>query len=89
VIGRLSVHKVMLYALSTCGWCKKTKQFFDDNGIDYDYVYVDKLDSSELEQVMAEVQKWNPSINFPTVVVDDKTVVVGFRVDRLREVLEL
>jgi glutaredoxin len=52
-------------------------------------VYVDKLDSSELEQVMAEVQKWNPSINFPTVVVDDKTVVVGFRVDRLREVLEL
>jgi glutaredoxin len=38
---------------------------------------------------MAEIRQWNPQVSFPTVVVDDQTAVVGYRQDRLREVLEL
>jgi glutaredoxin-like protein NrdH len=79
----------MLYALSTCGWCKKTRRFLDDHNVTYDYVYVDLLEGEEKEQVLDEVRKWNPRCSFPTVVVDDSEVVAGFKEDRLQEVLGL
>ena len=79
----------MLYALSTCGWCRKAKRFLDDNDVEYEYQYVDLLKGAERDKVMAEVRKWNPRGSFPTVVVDDKASVSGFKEDRLREVLGL
>lgn len=81
--------KVKLYALSTCGWCKKTRRFLDDHHVNYEYEYVDLMSGAEKARVMAEVDRWNPRRTFPTVVVDDKEVVVGFQEDRLREVLGL
>ena len=81
--------KVKLYALSTCGWCKKTKRFLDDHNVNYEYEYVDLLTGAEKARVMAEVDRWNPRRTFPTVVVDDNEVVVGFKEDSLREVLGL
>lgn len=81
--------KVKLYALSTCGWCKKTKRFLDDHNVVYEYEYVDLLTGDEKDRVMTEVARWNPRRSFPTVVVDDSEVVVGFREDLLREVLGL
>lgn len=83
------MHKVTLYALSTCVWCKKTKQLLDESGIAYDCIFTDKLTGHERSTVMAEVRKVNPNESFPTVVVDDTTVVVGYKPDRLREVLGL
>ncbi len=80
---------VKLYALSTCGWCKKAKSFLEDNDIAYDVVHVDQLDKEEKEQVLVEVRKWNPRCSFPTVVVDDKECVAGFKEARLREILGL
>ncbi len=81
--------KVKLYALSTCGWCRKTKNFLNENNVVYDVVDVDLLSGEDRQEVMAEVQQWNPRRNFPTIVVDDKEVVVGFNEARLREVLDL
>ena len=83
------MRKVKLYALSTCGWCKKTKRFLDTHNVDYEYEYVDLLSGAERARVMAEMERWNPRRTFPTVVVDDNEVVVGFKEDRLREVLGL
>jgi glutaredoxin-like protein NrdH len=39
----LKVKEVMLFALSTCIWCKKTKQLLKDLGLEYSYVDVDLL----------------------------------------------
>jgi glutaredoxin-like protein NrdH len=78
---------VKLYALSTCGWCKKTKQMLDTNGVEYDLVYVDLLEGDEREAVLAEVRKWNPRTSFPTVVVNESESVAGFKEERLRELL--
>ena len=80
---------VKLYALSTCGWCKKAKRFLEDNAIAYDVVYVDQLDKEEKEQVLVEVRKWNPRCSFPTIVVDDKECVAGFKEARYMEILGL
>jgi glutaredoxin len=80
---------VKLYALSTCGWCKKTKELLDTNGVEYDLVYVDLLEGDEKEAVLDEVRKYNPRSSFPTVVVDDSRSVTGFKEDQLRELLEI
>ena len=81
--------KVKLYALSTCGWCKKTRRFLDANNVEHQCDYVDLLTGAERARVMAEMERWNPRRTFPTVVVDDSEVVVGFNENRLREVLDL
>jgi glutaredoxin-like protein NrdH len=81
--------KVRFFALSTCGWCKKTKRFLDAHNVNYEIDYVDLLSGAEKARAMAEMERWNPRRTFPTVVVDDSKAVVGFREDRLREVLGL
>jgi glutaredoxin-like protein NrdH len=81
--------KVKLFALSTCGWCKRTKRFLDEHDVDYDCQDVDLLTGNEKDRCMQELQQWNPRRNFPTIVIDDKVVIVGYQEDRLREALEL
>ena len=77
--------RVILYALSTCGWCARTKELLIDLGVGFSYVYVDLLAGEERDRVVREVERWNPRLSFPTVVVDDATVIVGFREGEIRE----
>ncbi len=70
--------KIKLYALSTCGWCKKTKKFLDDNYVEYEYEYVDLLTGAERERVMAEVDRWNPRRSFSTIVIADKELLIKY-----------
>jgi glutaredoxin len=44
--------KVVMYGLSTCVWCKKTKKLLTDLGVDFDFIYVDKLDGEEEDQAV-------------------------------------
>ena len=79
--------EVMLYALSTCGWCRKTRQLLDSLGVEYDYVYVDLLNDEDNEKIMQEVEKWNPSTSFPTIIVDRKKAILGFKEDEIKKTL--
>jgi glutaredoxin-like protein NrdH len=81
--------RVVLYALSTCPWCKKTKKFLDDMGVEYDYADVDLLTGSEKEETVSVVKKWNPRSSFPTLVINDSLCIVGFEEDRIRKALKL
>jgi glutaredoxin len=78
-----------MYALSTCGWCRKARHFLEDNDIEHECTYVDHLKGAERDEAMSIVRKWNPKGSFPTIVVDDAQAVVGFKEARLRELLEL
>lgn len=80
--------KVFLYALSTCIHCKNTKKFLESNNIDFDYVYVDKLSGQEKEDVLNQVKKHNPKLSFPTLIIDDSKVIVGFKKDEILEALQ-
>ncbi|HWR25704.1 MAG TPA: glutaredoxin family protein [Methanosarcina sp.] len=79
--------KVIMYGLSTCVWCKKTKQLLTDLGVDFDYVYVDRLEGGEESKVIGEVSRFNPSVSFPTVVINGEKTIVGFREKEIREAL--
>ena len=80
--------EVVLFALSTCGWCKKTRMLLEGMGIDFSYIYVDLLSGDERTEVINEVQKWNPQLSFPTVVINSKDVIVGFKEAELKEKLQ-
>ena len=76
---------VMLYALSTCGWCKRTKDLLREMGVEFDYTYVDLLEGEEQDEAMNTVERFNPSGSFPTLVINDKKCIVGFREQEIRE----
>jgi glutaredoxin-like protein NrdH len=80
---------IMLYALSTCPWCRKTKQLLDDLGVAYSYTFVDLLPESEAEEAMNAVKPWNPAFSFPTMVINNKQVVIGFKETEIRRALNL
>lgn len=87
VPGGNRTHRVALYALSTCVWCKKTKRLLDEMGIEYEYVFVDQLKGREEAKAMAEVARFNPPQSFPTMVIDGEKVIVGFKEAEIRKVL--
>jgi glutaredoxin len=79
--------KVMLYALSTCVHCKKTKELLNDLGVAYDYLYVDQLSRAEMDEIIKELEKFNPRCSFPTIVINDTSTIIGSRMDEIREAL--
>jgi glutaredoxin len=85
ISGR-DVGQVMLYALSTCVWCKKTRQLLTELGVTYDYEYVDLLQGDERKEAMDTVRRWNPSCSFPTILINGKCIV-GFKESEIRKAL--
>ena len=79
--------KVVMYGLSTCVWCKKTRQLLTDLGVDFDYVYVDLLSGNEEESAIREVKRFNPSVSFPTVIINDERAILGFDEQAIRKTL--
>ncbi len=78
---------VMLFALSTCVWCGKTKKLLDEMGVAYDYEYIDLLKEDAKKETMKTVKKWNPACSFPTLVIKDSHCIVGFKEDEIRKAL--
>ncbi len=87
VSGKKNDHKVTLYTLSTCVWCKLTKQFLSDNSVAYEFVDVDLLGADDKNKVHEIIQNKGGSLSYPTAIIDDKTVITGFRKDQLKEAL--
>jgi glutaredoxin-like protein NrdH len=86
--GSKKKHKVNFYGLSTCGWCRKTREYLDLNDVDYDWIYVDQCQGDDRTETVARVRELNPRGSYPTVQIDDQ-VVVGYDEDRLNELLGL
>lgn len=76
---------IMLYALSTCGWCRKTKRLLNNLGVEYYYVDVDLLEEEEKDEAMKSVKLHNPQGSFPTMIIDEKKCIVGYDEDRINQ----
>jgi glutaredoxin len=84
-----NVGKIFIYTLSTCIWCKKTKQALADMKIAYDYVELDKHEGAEEDMLLEELKKFNPNCSFPTTVINDTKAVIGFQPDKIAKELGL
>lgn len=79
----MAEHSLLLFALSTCIHCKHAKEFLNSHNVNYDLVHVDLLTGKERFSVVDEIAQYNPSVSFPTLVVDGgKQVIIGFKVDK-------
>lgn len=77
---------IMMYALSTCGWCKKTKRLLNEMGVEYDYTDVDLLEGEKKAKAMEELERWNPRRSFPTLVINDECIV-GYQEEKIKEAI--
>ena len=77
---------ILLYALSTCVWCKKTKQLLDQMGVEYDFLEVDLLKGDEKNKATDEVKKLNPRCSFPTLAIGGQCIV-GYDEEKIKEAL--
>jgi len=88
VPGEMKDHKVFVYALSTCAWCKRTKQFLKDKKVHYEYVDVDLASPEDRKKIENDLLKWNCQA-YPAVLIDGKHLITGFKADDLKEALGL
>ena len=77
----------LMFALTSCRHCRKTREFLDENKVKYHLVYVDQYPGEVRSQLMDKVRTFNPRGSFPTFVMPGGKVVVGFREQLLREAL--
>jgi glutaredoxin len=87
VAGNNKSHKVMIYTLSTCGWCKKMKALLKDLGVEYEYADIDQTHGEEGQKVREDLRKYNPRSSAPTLVIDNGAeVVIGFDEEKVRRI---
>ncbi len=76
---------VLIYTLSTCQWCRRTKELLDEMGIDYYYIDVDLVTGDEQKKVIEDIKKFNPACSFPTMVINERESIVGFDDEKIRD----
>ena len=87
VQGKNNKHQVLLYALSTCGWCKKGKQLLRNNNIEFEYVDVDLCNDEDYEKIRDDILNRGGRFSFPTIIIDEKILITGFKESQIRETL--
>jgi glutaredoxin 3 len=75
--------QVKIYSVPTCPWCKKTKQFLDDNGFSYQDFNVANDKAARDAMVAKSGQLGVPMIDI------DGDISVGFDEKWLRQKLNL
>ena len=75
--------QVKVYSTSTCPWCKKTKQFLDDNNIEYQNVDVANDKAGRDEMVTKTGQLAVPVIDI------DGEFAVGYDENWIKEKLNI
>ena len=78
--------KVKLFALTTCGFCRRARAYFLERGIPCETVDVDRLSGEEPKAALEELRSHNPRRSFPTIVIGDE-VVVGFKKSEIQRIL--
>lgn len=87
-VGGEDKGRIIVYALSTCMWCRMAKNLLKDLGVGYEYVDVDLLPAEEKDAVKKEIRKWNPDGSYPTIVIRDKVAISGFDEVEIKEKIQ-
>ena len=87
VEGEKRDHEV--YTLSTCRWCKKTKEFLKEQGVEFEYMDVDTCTLEEKRAAIADLKARDVHIGFPLAIIDNETIISGYKPDRYTEALGL
>jgi glutaredoxin-like protein NrdH len=80
----------VLFALSTCPACRKTKALLDKNNIKYIITELDLIDVESRDKLLTKVRQYNDRETFPTLVVrGGEKVIVGYDEAELKEAFNI
>jgi glutaredoxin len=77
--------KVYMYTLSTCPSCKKTKKFFSEHHIPFEFTNYDLADKTTQDKIMRELDAEDVNA-FPFVRIGDEAVE-GYQPKRYAKLL--
>lgn len=89
VPGKNNKHRVLVYAISTCAWCKRAKKFLKDNNIEYEYVDIDLCSGEDREKIIENILNRGGRFSYPTIIVDNRILITGFQEDKIKKALEI
>ncbi len=75
--------EVKVYTTPTCPWCRRVKQFLDDNKITYQ-----SFDVANDKEARAEMVKKSKQLAVPVIDIEGE-IIVGFDEKRIREKLNI
>lgn len=89
VSGSNNKHKVLMYAISTCGWCKRTKKMLNDMNVEYEYVDIDLSSWEDRQKIRQDILSRGGRLLYPTIIIDNKTLLTNPPESKLREALKI
>ncbi len=75
--------KVKIYSTPTCPWCLKTKEFLKEHNIEYEEINVAGNKGAADEMIKKSGQMGVPVLDI------DGEIIVGYDVEKIKEVLKL
>ena len=82
----MELKRIKLYSLSTCTYCQAIKKMLKDLDVPHEFVDADLLEDQEREALLDELRPLNPSCSFPTITINEQTVV-GFKIQEIKETI--
>ena len=80
--------KIIIFTLSTCMWCKKTKRYLNENNIKYRYIDVDKIDPNDKAIIINYLRSnYEERISYPFLVCESGHVI-GYDPNKYVELLK-
>jgi glutaredoxin len=84
--GTINRGDIVVFALSTCAFCKKALKFLKENSITFSYVYVDEYEPERKSEIKLNLkEKYNKDIGFPFLILNGTKIIVGFTEDEYRK----
>lgn len=78
--------KFSMYSLSTCPWCNKAKQFFEEQKIPFSYIDYDLASVEEQQRISQEMSSFRLK-GFPVIKVGEEAVV-GYSLEKYSELIK-
>lgn len=88
--GSKCQYDLVLYALTTCAFCKRAIEFLQQHDVRFRYIYLDEINPMVKQTVKSELKgQFKRLPVFPVLVVDNEDALSGFSEEKWKERLEL
>jgi glutaredoxin 3 len=67
-------NKIAMFSFTTCPFCRRAKDFLDENGIDYKALELDELQGNEGNQIRAVLGRRTKRTSVPSIFIGGKYI---------------
>jgi glutaredoxin-like protein NrdH len=88
VEGTRDLGELTVYALSTCGFCRRALAFLRDNSIRFRFLYVDDQPPEIKEEIKGHIlDAFKQQVRYPFLVINNERCLAGFTEDEWKKSL--